>query len=131
MPATALQPAALVNCCGGHWHYYFAWSNGATTEDVSGLTVSTYSVTATDANGCSASATYTITQPAALTLAVSSFGDVACNGGKRLYKRVSTLGGVPVYAYAWSNGAVTEDITGLAAGTYTLTVMMLMVAPQL
>ncbi|MBL0330462.1 MAG: hypothetical protein IPP64_13810 [Bacteroidetes bacterium] len=46
--------------------YSFLWSNGATTEDLTGLVAGTYSGTLTDANGCTASGPVVITEPTAL-----------------------------------------------------------------
>jgi hypothetical protein len=114
---------------GGCAPYTYAWSNGATTEDISGLGAGSYSVNVTDANGCTTSASFTLTQPALLTSSgvksvyacgynVSCFG--SCNGSINL----SASGGASctAYSYLWSNGATTEDVSGLCAGTYSVTV---------
>ncbi len=109
--------------------YTFNWSNGATTEDVSNLTAGTYSVTVTDANGCSTTSSFTLTQPALLQssgiAATYVCGtNVSCNGASDGSINLSATGGADcaAYSYAWSNGATTEDISGLTAGTYTVTV---------
>ncbi|MEZ4957745.1 MAG: hypothetical protein R2825_29580 [Saprospiraceae bacterium] len=46
----------------GNWWtspYTFLWSNGATTEDITGLIANTYSVEVVGANGCAANANFT------------------------------------------------------------------------
>ena len=45
-----------------------------------------------------------------------------CNGASTGAANLTAGGGTTPYTYAWSNSAVTEDLTGLAAGTYTVTV---------
>lgn len=57
---------ATVSISGGAAPYSILWSNGATTETVTGLPVGDYTVTVTDANGCSATAEVTVTQPSAI-----------------------------------------------------------------
>ncbi len=55
-----------VTVSGGTAPYTYAWDNGATTEDLSGLSaIGDYTITVNDANGCSVSKTITIAQPAA------------------------------------------------------------------
>ncbi|MEZ4990989.1 MAG: SdrD B-like domain-containing protein, partial [Saprospiraceae bacterium] len=109
---------------GGTESYTYSWSNGATTEDISGLTAGTYGVTVTDAHACTATASFTINEPTDLVidLGATTTEDVECNGAATGSIDLVVSGGTPNYTYAWSNGAITEDINGLAAGTYDVTV---------
>lgn len=107
---------------GGTGPYAFLWDNGMTTEDISGLAPGTYKVAIKDANGCEAAASATLNQitcelsASALVTNISVFG---ANDGKI---DVTVTGGTGSFTFLWSNGATTEDISGLAAGTYTLTI---------
>ena len=105
---------------GGTAPYSYSWSNGATTKDLTGLIAGTYNVTVIDAASCTALLGVTITQPAALTLS-ETHTDV-CTGGTDGTVNLTVAGGTTPYGYSWSNGATTEDLTGLAAGPYTVTV---------
>ncbi|MBK8845750.1 MAG: SprB repeat-containing protein [Bacteroidetes bacterium] len=106
---------------GGTSPYTYAWSNGATGANATGLAAGTYTATVTDANGCTATCSYTVTEPAALP-ANCSGTNVSCNGGSDGSASVSATGGTAPYTYSWSNGATVASITGLAAGTYMATV---------
>ena len=105
---------------GGNLPYTYAWSNGATTQDLSGLTAGTYNVTVTDNNGCITTESVTITEPSALT-AASSQTNVSCNGSSNGDINLTVSGGNAPYTYAWNNGATTDDLNGLTAGTYNVT----------
>ncbi|MCB0520636.1 MAG: hypothetical protein KDD27_17000, partial [Saprospiraceae bacterium] len=94
------------------------------TEDRSGLAPGTYSVIVTDGNGCSSTASVTITQPTALVLA-TTVTNVDCNGGANGAINLTVNGGTSPYTYDWADVAGTnntEDRSGLPAGTYTVTV---------
>ena len=106
---------------GGVSPYTYLWSNGTTTQDLSGRTAGTYTVTVTDANGCTKSISATITQPTLVVLS-STVTNVACNGGNTGSVDLTVSGGVSPYTYVWSNAATTQDLSGLTAGTYTVTV---------
>jgi uncharacterized protein (DUF2141 family) len=110
-----------ITVTGGSGGYSYAWSNGAITEDISSLIAGTYTVTVTDANSCTATNSFTITQPAVLSLNGSASA-VSCFGGANGGVNITVSGGTLNYSYQWSNAAITEDITGLSAGTYTVTV---------
>ena len=106
---------------GGTSPYTYLWSNNATTQDLSGLSAGTYSVTVTDANGCTATDSYTLFQPDAIAI-TGTTNNVSCNGGSNGSIDVNVTGGIPSYSYSWSNSATTQDLAGLTAGTYVLTV---------
>jgi len=107
---------------GGTTPYSYAWSNSATTQDISGLSAATYTVTVTDANGCTKTTSATITQPSTGLKLATTKVNVLCNGAATGSIDLSLEGGTMPYAYSWSNGATTQDISNLAAGIYTVTV---------
>jgi hypothetical protein len=108
---------------GGTAPFNYLWSNGATTEDISGLTAGTYSVTITDSRRCTfALGNILISQPASAITASAVVTNISVFGAKDGKIDVTTSGGTPPYSLLWSNGATTEDLSGLAAGTYTLTI---------
>lgn len=101
--------------------YTFAWSNGATTEDISNIGAGTYKVVVTDDNGCSDSATFNLNNISSINTS-SVITQVSCSNGSDGAIDLTTSGGTPPYTFSWSNGATTEDISGLTAGTYTVTI---------
>ncbi len=107
---------------GGTLPYSYTWSNGATTQDISGITAGNYNVTITDANGCTINYATTITQPATPVSVTGVTTNVLCFGGNTGSINITPTGGTPGYTYLWSNGATTQDINGLAVGTYNVTV---------
>lgn len=111
-----------LNVVGGTSPYTFLWSNGATTEDIAGLIAGSYSVTVTDANGCAAPANFTVTQPPSGLSAIGTTVNVTCFGGTNGSINLTASGGTAPYTYSWSNGASSEDLSGLSAGPYNVTV---------
>lgn len=98
----------------------FSWSNGATTEDLTNVGAGQYILTATDANGCSASATFLVNNTGSLAL-TETVTNATCFGGANGAISVVPSGGTQPYSLSWSNGQTGADISGLAAGNYTVT----------
>jgi gliding motility-associated-like protein len=113
----------VLSPAGGTPGYTYLWSNGATTKDLTNVPAGSYTVTITDSRSCNrAAGPFTINQPVPIT-ATGTLTNVACHGGSTGAISISTpTGGTPSYSYSWSNGATSRDLTGLAAGTYTLTI---------
>ena len=105
---------------GGTSPYTYRWSNNATTEDISNLTSGTYSVTVTDTNGCSRSQTLTLVQPPSSVNLSATVVNSGCATSGSI--DLSVTGGYGQYSYLWSNSATTQDISGLSASTYSVTV---------
>jgi len=114
--------SASATATGGTGNKTFLWSNGSTSANITGLAAGTYTVTATDANGCTATTTRTITQPTALSATATVTTNVGCNGGSNGSASATATGGTGTKTYAWSNGSTTSTATGLSAGTHTVTV---------
>lgn len=112
---------ATVNASGGTAPYTYLWDNGATTNTVSNLAIGTYTVTIKDANLCTVSEIFTITQPNVLS-ATATQNDATYYGGNDGNATVTPMGGTAPYSYLWSNGATTGTASNLIAGIYTVTV---------
>jgi len=127
--STAITPALCGNggvidlsVSGGTPNYTYLWAGGQTTQDRTGLPAGTYCVTVSDANNCTASTCATLTQPQSI-LTSTGVSNVACFGGSTGVIDLNVSGGTPTYTYIWSpGGQTTQDLSGLSAGTYTVTI---------
>lgn len=115
--------SATANVAGGAGGYTYLWSNNTVNATASNLTAGTYYVTITDANGCTLSDSAIIAQPTEVQLTLTPQA-VNCFGGSDGTATANTTGGAGGYTYLWSTTPpqVTPTITGLTAGTYTVTV---------
>ena len=107
---------------GGTGPYTYAWSNNTTAQDPSNLIAGAYTVTVTDANGCTATATVTITQPASALVATTTQVMIACFGGNTGSVNMTPTGGTAPYTYVWTGGSTAQSAIGVPAGTYTVVV---------
>lgn len=108
-----------ITVAGGSTPYTFSWSNGATTEDVNNLPAGTYTVSITDNTGCVVLQSYAINNNTLVSSAITT--DQGCTAAIGTID-LSVVGGISPYTYVWSNGATTQDLAGLPAGTYTVTI---------
>jgi gliding motility-associated-like protein len=113
---------ATATAGGGTSPYTYAWSNNATTAAISSLAPGNYTVTVRDANNCSATATVTVSSSGGPTVTLNTQTNILCFGGKTGAIDINVSAGVSPYTYLWSNSATTQDITGLFAGSYSVTV---------
>ena len=101
--------------------FSFVWSNDETTQTINGLSPGSYSVTATDANGCEVVASVTINEPSALNVNATAT-DQVIPGLDDGTASANPTGGTNPYTYEWNNGETTVTITGLAPGDYEVIV---------
>jgi gliding motility-associated-like protein len=114
---------ATIGVTGGTPPFTYLWSNGQTTPTANNLVAGIYSVIATDAHGCVASTSITITQPTALVANAVSTNPV-CFGSTNGTATASAVGGTSPYTYLWTapGSPTTPVISGLGAGTYSVTI---------
>ncbi len=106
---------------GGLPPYSYQWSTNDTIQDLNNLGPGSYSVTVTDQKGSILIQTYTVDAPAAPIEIVNA--DIECdNGSGNGAINISVNGGQIPYSYQWSNGPMSEDITGLDQGSYKVTI---------
>lgn len=112
---------ATVNVTSTNGPFTYAWSpSGGNGPTASNLCAGTYSCVISAGSGCQSLQTFTITQPPALSVAMTSFpSDCDTSNGTAT---AATTGGVGPYNYLWSDGQTTQTAIGLAPATYTVVV---------
>ncbi|MBK7140128.1 MAG: SprB repeat-containing protein [Bacteroidetes bacterium] len=100
--------------------YTYLWSNGATTEDLTGLAAGNYNVTITGANGCSITTAFVINSTTEVITSGNTV-NATCDLDNGEINVTVTSGTAP-FNFLWNDGATTEDRNGLAGGNYSVTV---------
>ena len=114
--------SATAGATGGTSPYSYHWSNNVNQATINNVPAGTYTVTVTDQATTTATTSVVISQPAAIVLQTPVISNVNCFGGADGSIQAGASGGTPPLSYNWSNGGSGTTITGLTAGTYTLTV---------
>ena len=118
------KSVATVAATGGTPPYAYLWSPGnIATQTINDISIGQYTVTVTDAGGCTATDQVDVVQYQAYNILISATPP-SCSGASDGQMNVVVLaGGDGNYTYQWSNGQISDIITGLAGGaTYTVTV---------
>jgi hypothetical protein len=113
---------ATADPTGGVAPYTYLWSNGETSQSVSGLAPGTYVVSVTDANGCVVSQSVTVNSVDCAISATSQSSDVTCPGGSDGAASVTITGGLEPLSFVWNNGGTGSELSNLSAGNYSVTV---------
>ena len=100
----------------------YSWSNGATTEDLTGVPAGMYVVTVTDAQGSVVQQTIELTQPSVLGVTADVTDETTVNGCDGT-ATANPTGGTSPFTYIWSDGQTDATAVGLCAGIYQVTVM--------
>ena len=108
--------SATATANGGTAPYTYTWNNGEGNATTNNLVAGNYTVTVTDAQNCSTTATTTIDQPAALTVAINGILNF-CEGSS-----TDIIAESGFAQYAWSTGSGQATATVNTGGTYTVTV---------
>jgi len=111
-----------LSVAGGTPGYTYNWG-GVTTQDRSNIPAGNYVVTITDSKGCIKKDSTVITQPAQALGRSTTFINPLCFGDANGSVDLTVWGGTTPYVYSWNPGAVaSQDLTGILAGTYTVTI---------
>jgi len=116
---------ATANPTGGVSPYSYSWSNGESTQTISGLAPDSYTVTVTDDNGCTSIESVSVAEFGCLGLAIEiSQTNVQCNSEcNGILEITGVTNGTPPFTYTWSNGKTTTKIDSLCQGSFSVTVV--------
>jgi gliding motility-associated-like protein len=124
---TACNGSATANPSGGTPPYSYSWNTVPiqATQAATGLCPGNYTVTVTDNNGCSQTASVSLfATSVSLAVNISSQTDALCNGSCNGDATAFTNSGTPGYSWLWNTvpPQVTATASSLCAGTYSVVV---------
>lgn len=112
---------------GGTPPYAIKWSNGKTSEDLTGITSGQYAVSITDASGCTINKVFEVKRPPVLAITAFQSTNVQCE--PRVVEEeinITISGGIAPYRISWSGGSISADqrtMTTTEPGYYEVTVV--------
>ncbi|MCF6361551.1 MAG: T9SS type A sorting domain-containing protein [Cyclobacteriaceae bacterium] len=112
----------LVDATGGSGGYTYAWSNGTTGNQLSGVTQGTYTLTITDSNGCQLLQEVELVGVEPIIATLVSQTTPTCEGDTDGQLEIQALGGNGSYTYAWAGGQTGASLTSIEAGLYEVTI---------
>jgi hypothetical protein len=118
--------SATITSSGGTAPYTYLWDDGQTTATAGALSAGSYTVTVTDANGCTETQGVTVMEPSPIFIVSTSQDSVSCYGLSDGLASVGVIGGTGAIMYMWDSTAgnqTTDTATNLSAGTYTLSLI--------
>ncbi len=113
--------SVTANVQGGVAPYIYFWSNGITTSNNQNISAGNYSLTITDYNGCKDTLNTIIDEPFAIS-AIGNLTNVKCKNGSSGNILLQISGGSIPFNYLWSNSSVSQNVYGLTAGNYIVTI---------
>ncbi len=114
---TAANGSATITATGAT---SYLWSTTETTSSIAAA-AGTYSVTATNVDGCTATSSATVNATSTAITSTISSTTTSC-GSNTGTATVSSTNGTASYTYLWNNGGAVANITGLSAGNYQVTI---------
>jgi len=106
---------------GGTAPYAYSWNTGVNNDSLSALCPGTYTLTVSDANGCIATQTITVSEPAQLVANLMG-NNISCNGACDGSAVTNAQGGIAPYTYLWNTGSTATTLSGVCPGTYSVVI---------
>jgi len=102
--------------------YTLDWSNGDTTAVADSLTAGFYTVNITDTTHCYITESFSVENTDGPVISLTATNNPNCSGATTGSVDITVTGGVAPLSFLWSNGATTEDLSGVGPGTYAVIV---------
>lgn len=132
IPCTGATTGSIdLTVAGGIQPYTVNWTGPggftATTEDLNNVGAGTYNYVVTDVANTTTGGSFSLVESAPINSGITSQTyncgyNIKCNGASDATVTTTPTGGCPPYTYSWSNGATTQNITNVPAGTYTVAI---------
>ncbi len=127
-PAATVSITGVSSICAGEtavwtssYGFSYEWSTGAITDTIQLNTAGNYSLTIVDDNACTATVNRSLVVNATPSVILNPL-NVNCFNGNDGNINAIVSNGLPNYTFLWSNAATSQNISGLTAGSYIVTV---------
>jgi subtilisin-like proprotein convertase family protein len=107
----------------GQQPYTFKWSNNTFSPNIFNLKSDIYKITVTDNSGCELYKTYQLPQPNIISISLNAIDSLTCYGAEDAAIDILVTGGTQPFQFFWNSGQTSEDLSGVPAGDYKLTVL--------